>query len=121
MNIYLWKETFLSGFATGVYSSESRRKFLDSSAFDLNLYRGGERTSFRIRYTDIAAEFNPAIGFVQRPDTRRFLADLFQPFYTKSGALLSLTPGYELIREENHAGNANVFVSTSIVQNTFPK
>ncbi|MCI0617530.1 carbohydrate binding family 9 domain-containing protein [bacterium] len=104
MNIFLWKETFLSGFATGVYSSESRRKFLDSSAFDLNLYRAGERTSFRIRYTDIAAEFDPAIGFVQRPDTRRFLANLFQPFYTKSGALLSLTPGYELIREENHAG-----------------
>jgi Domain of unknown function (DUF5916) len=104
MNIYLWKETFLSGFATGVYSSKSKQKFLDSSAFDLNLYRGGERTSFRIRYTNIATEFDPAIGFVQRPDTRRFLANLFQPFYTKSGSLLSLTPGFELIREENHAG-----------------
>ncbi len=104
MNIYLWKETFLSGFATGIYSSESKQKFLDTSAFDLNLSRGGERTSFRIRYTDIAPEFDPAIGFVQRPDTRRFLANLFQPFYTKSGSLLSLTPGYELIREENHAG-----------------
>jgi hypothetical protein len=104
MNLYLWKETFLTGFATGVYSSESKQKFPDSSAFDLNLWRGGERTSFRIRYTDIAADFDPAIGFVQRPDTRRFLASLFQPFYTKSGALLSLTPGFELIREDNHDG-----------------
>jgi uncharacterized protein DUF5916 len=104
MNLYLWKETFLTGFATGVYSSKTKQKFLDSSAFDLNLWRGGERTSFRIRYTDIAAQFDPAIGFVQRPDTRRFLANFFQPFYTKNGSLLSLTPGYELIREENHNG-----------------
>jgi hypothetical protein len=104
MNIFLWKETFLSGFASGVYSSESKPKLLDSSAFDLNLWRGGERTSFRLRYSDIAAEFDPAIGFVQRPDTRRLLANLFQPFYTKSGSLLSLTPGYEFIREENHDG-----------------
>jgi hypothetical protein len=104
MNLYLWKETFLTGFAAGVYSTETKQKFLDSSTFDLNLWRGGERTSFRIRYTDIAPQFDPAIGFVQRPDTRRFLANFFQPFYTKSGSLLSLTPGYELIREENHAG-----------------
>jgi hypothetical protein len=104
MNLYLWKETFLTGFAAGVYSTETKQKFLDSSTFDLNLWRGGERASFRIRYTDIAPQFDPAIGFVQRPDTRRFLANFFQPFYTKSGSLLSLTPGYELIREENHAG-----------------
>lgn len=104
MNLYLWKETFLSGFATGIYSSERKQKFVDSSAFDLNLWRGGERTSFRVRYTDIANEFDPAIGFVQRPDTRRVLANFFQPFYTKSGSLLSLTPGYEFIHEENHSG-----------------
>lgn len=104
MNLYLWNEIFLSGFAAGVHSPENNRGLLDSAAFDLNLSRGGERTSFQIRYTDIAEDFAPAIGFVQRPDTRRFLGSLFVPYYRKQGALLSLTPGYQLIREEDHNG-----------------
>jgi hypothetical protein len=103
MNIHLWNEIFLSGFASGVHDPNTTN-FMDSSAFDLNLSRGGERTSFRVRYTDIAADFDPAIGFVQRPDTRRFIGNLFTPFYRKEGMLLSLTPGYELIREEDHNG-----------------
>ena len=108
MNVHLGNEIFLSGFASGVHSPKTTN-FLDSSAFDLNLSRGGERTSFRVRYTDIAADFDPAIGFVQRPDTRRFHGNLFTPFYRKQGRLLSLTPGYELIREEDHTGILTFF------------
>ncbi len=104
MNVYLWNEIFLSGFAAAVHSSDKITNFQDSAAFDLNLSRGGERTSFQLRYTDIAAGFDPAIGFVQRPDTRRFLGNLFIPYYRKQGSLLSLTPGYQLIREEDHDG-----------------
>ncbi|HSE40125.1 MAG TPA: DUF5916 domain-containing protein [Acidobacteriota bacterium] len=102
MNIHLGNEIFLTGFAAGIGSSNTNA--LDSSAFDLGVLRAGERTSFKLRYTDIAEDFDPAIGFVQRPDTQRFLANFFQPFYRKEGWLLSITPGYELIREENHEG-----------------
>jgi hypothetical protein len=102
MNIHLWNEIFLTGFAAGVGSSNAN--FKDSSAYDLNLFRAGERTSFKLRYTDIANDFDPAIGFVQRPDTRRFQGNLFTPFYRKEGLLVSLTPGYELIGEEDHDG-----------------
>ncbi len=104
MNIYLRDEIFLSGFAATVRSSDDDLSFHDSAAFDLNLSRAGERTSFQLRYTDIAADFDPAIGFVQRPDTRRFLGNLFIPYYRKQGSLLSLTPGYQLVREEDHDG-----------------
>lgn len=104
MKLYLRNQVFLSGFATSVHSSEKDTSFRDSAAFDLNLSRAGERTSFQLRYTDIAADFNPVIGFVQRPDTRRFLGNLFVPYYRKQGALLSFTPGYQLIREEDHDG-----------------
>ena len=60
--------------------------------------------SFQLRYTDVGTNFDPAIGFVQRPDTRRFLGSLYLPYYRKSGGLLSWTPGYSLTREEDHGG-----------------
>ncbi|HEY4492344.1 MAG TPA: DUF5916 domain-containing protein, partial [Acidobacteriota bacterium] len=109
MNLYLGKEIFLSGFASGVHSPDSK-DFLDSAAFDLAIARGGERASFALRYTDIGADFQPAIGFVQRQDIRRLTGNLFLPYYKEEGALLRLTPGYELIREEDHEGNPTFLV-----------
>jgi len=119
MNLYLWNEIFLSGFAAGVHSPDRNGDFLDSAAFDLNLSRGGERTSFQIRYTDIAEDFIPAIGFVQRLDTRRFLGSLFIPYYRKQGALLSLTPGYQMIREEDHSGTLTFLINDASLRFLF--
>ncbi|MCI0601448.1 carbohydrate binding family 9 domain-containing protein [bacterium] len=119
INIHLWNEIFLTGFATGNHSSQDGMSFSDSTAFDLNLSRSGERTSFRIRYSDIDAGFDPAIGFVQRPDTRRLSGNLFLPYYTKSGPLLSLTPGYELIREEDHAGTQTLLFHEASIKALF--
>lgn len=119
MNVHLRNEIFLNGFAAGVHSSKSGRNFSDSAAFDLNLSRGGERSSFRLRYTDIGAGFDPAIGFVQRPDTRRFQGNLFVPYYTKTGSFLSLTPGYELIREEDHGGTVTFLLHQASLKALF--
>ncbi len=118
-NVYLGNEIFVSGFAAGVRFSDDDSNFLDSAAFDLDLSRSGERTSFQLRYTDIAAGFDPAIGFVQRPDTRRLQGKLFVPYYRKSGDLLSITPGYSMIREENHDGALTFFAHQASVKALF--
>jgi hypothetical protein len=118
MNMLLWNEIFLSGFAAGVHSP-GNANFLNSAAFDLNLFRGGSRTSFQLRYTDIAAEFDPAIGFVQRPDTRRFIGNLFVPYYRDEGKLLSITPGYAVTREEDHNGTLTFFTNEASLRVLF--
>lgn len=103
LNLFVYKDVFLNGFAAAVTSSAGL-DLQDSSAYSVALARQSERTSFRIGYRDIGAAFDPAIGFVQKPDVKRAEGNLFVPFYSNSSWLLSLTPGYEFFTDHDHTG-----------------
>src|SRR5262249_33304692 len=101
-NLHIVQNTFFHAFAAAM--SPSAIRFRDSSAWYVGLSQGGERTSFLLSYKDIGPNFDPAIGFVQRIDSKLFMANLFVPFYTHRDWLLRVTPGYEFSHEDNHAG-----------------
>lgn len=99
LNCYLFHEIFFNSFATELTNH--------ASAYSAALQRESERTSFLIAYRDIAKDFDPAIGFVQKTDIQRIDGNLFVPFYWNESWLQNVTPGYEIQNDEDHDGNLN--------------
>jgi hypothetical protein len=100
-NLYLKEEIALNAYATTASGSSLK----DDSAVSVALGRGGERTSFRVAFTEIGSTFNPPIGFVERTGIQRWDGFLFRPFYVTSKWLRSVTPGIELNSTEDLPGN----------------
>jgi hypothetical protein len=90
-NLFLVDEVALFGFASRTQESANA----DGSGYHLALARGGERTSFRLAFTQLDESFQPAVGFVQRTGIRQWETNLFIPFYFENEFLRTITPGYE--------------------------
>jgi hypothetical protein len=98
-NLYFLPDVSLTGFAAGTETAGDL-----NSAFCIAVLKQGERSSFRLGYTDVALDFDPAIGFVRRPGTQRWDASLNLPFYFQKSFLRRIVPGYEFVRYGNHEG-----------------
>jgi hypothetical protein len=97
LNQYLFHEIFFNAFASELTNH--------ASAFSAALQRESERTSFLLAYRDIAKDFDPAIGFIQKTDIKRIEGNLFVPFYWNQSWLQSITPGYEIQNDDDHEGS----------------
>ncbi len=94
-NIFLSKDIGFSGFASTTVSPGESFGRLNSSAFNLTLYKRGERKSFNLDFTDIGKYFDPQMGFLQRSDVRKLNGNLRMPLYVDSKKIRRLVPEYK--------------------------
>lgn len=103
-SVYVLGDISVAGYAATTTASEPGRRLSNASALHLALLKGGERTAFNVGVTDIGSAFDPAIGFVLRPGTRKWQAALSVPWYAGSSPLQRIVPGFETVYYVGHDG-----------------
>jgi hypothetical protein len=103
-NLLFTDDLGASGFLAATAASSERFGRLSSSAFNLAIFKQGERSSFRLEYTDLGKNFNPEMGFLLRSDVRKWNGDLQLPWYVESDRVLRVIPSYKLTYFVNHDG-----------------
>ncbi len=101
-NIFLSKDLGFSGFASSTVSHGESPGNLNSLAFNITLFKRGERTSFNLVLTDIGSNFNPGVGFLARSGVRKWNGELRMPWYVESKKIRRLVPEYEVAYFVNH-------------------
>ncbi|MCP4373441.1 MAG: hypothetical protein GY797_35870, partial [Deltaproteobacteria bacterium] len=101
-NIFISEDTGVSGFASTTASRGESHGNLNSSAFNITLFKRGERTSFNLALTDIGGNFNPKVGFLTRSDVRKWNGELKIPLYVESKKIRRLVPEYKVVYFVNH-------------------
>ncbi len=102
LNIYLIGDIGVSAFTAT--SSGPGHHLKSASALHLALFRSGERASFQLALTDVGSAFDPAIGFVLRPGTRKWLAQGSLPWFATESSLRLIAPGIDMVYYEGHDG-----------------
>ena len=116
-NLFLKEEIALNAYAA---TSSGSTALKNDSALFMSIGRGGERTSFRVVFTEIGNSFDPPIGFVERKGIQRWDGFLNVPFYLQSKWLRSVTPGIQLTSTEDLPGNFTDEVQHASLRFVFP-
>jgi hypothetical protein len=88
--IYVYRDIAISGFAALTEVDDGRWPM----AYNLTLFRAGEQAAFRVAVTDVDERFDPELGFVLRPGTRRWSGRVQLPWYFDAGGTRRVVPAY---------------------------
>lgn len=93
-NILVSDDLGFSGFISTTRTSGDRFGERSSSAFNLNLFKRGERSSFGLGFTEVGRDFNPEIGFLRRSGFRKLNGNARTPWFVESESIRRLVPEY---------------------------
>lgn len=99
-SLFLPEEIRLQGFVAGTRGGGD-----DSGAWYVSASRSGERLAFTLSALDLSPGFDPALGLLARPGTRRHEASLVVPWFPgEASAFRRVAPGLSVVRYDDREG-----------------